>query len=89
MVYPDTNITMITFTPLASAASLRRSRAHVGTDMIATLRMIVKIMDAIYYRIHRPTSSVGGDQHDINIYFTTITAYISSLLPANVEVSVS
>jgi len=46
-------------------------------------------MDAVYYRIHRPTSSVGGDQHDINIYFTTITAYISSLLPANVEVSVS
>jgi|GEM_PF-1985582 hypothetical protein len=89
MVHPNTNMTMNTFTPLASATLPVRLRAHIGTNTTATLSMVVKMTSMIQDCIYQSILYIDNDQDDINTYTDVITAYTSLVLSANMEVSMS
>lgn len=89
MVHPNTNMTMNTFTPLASATLPARLRAHVGTNTTVPLSMVVKMTSMIQDCIYQSILYIDNDQDDINTYTDVITAYTSLVLSANMEVSMS
>jgi hypothetical protein len=76
-------MTMNTLTPLAGTVSLRRSRAHIGTDLTADT------MDTSQRRIHRFSLSSGNNQDGVGIYSIIMTAYTILPLTTDMEVSLS